>query len=209
MGFLFFPGGKKTEKKSGKSTKNKGGSKKQSKKPKNAADPSETIFESQFSSHSSSSSIKLTNEQLVRYYMHAKNRHATTEELLPLFHETATVKFDDQGCLTAVQLVTEIHKLYQAFEDLSFSFESVKEVRPGEVLVEQLVVSGTHTGNLIFMDLPAIPASGKHVVLDPERVWVNVEDGKIAKMDVMALGNLTGPPGLYVSVGGKLQNPCE
>ena len=65
-----------------------------------------------------------------------------------------------------------------------------------------------HTGPAFgFAVFPPVPTTNKHVVLDPERLWFTLKDGKIDKIEVIALGNLTGPAGLYLSIGGKMDMP--
>ncbi|CAB9517117.1 expressed unknown protein [Seminavis robusta] len=185
-----------------KASKDVGGSKKE----QQCVNASETMCESQASMYS----VRIGNKEIIEAYMAAKNRHAPVEELLSYYtSEDAKANFDDHGSMTACQLVLEIRKLYEGFENILFTYESIEEVRPGEVLVEHLVVTGTHTADLRVMDFPVIPATNRHVVLDPERLWFTLKDGKIHRMEVTALGNLTGPPGLYVSVGGKLEMPKE
>ncbi|CAB9517118.1 expressed unknown protein [Seminavis robusta] len=199
MGFLKLITGSKAGK-----SKHKGGSKQRRKQ--NDVDASLTVNESQVSN----SSFKFSNEQIIEQYMAAKNRHASVEELLEFWtSDKAKAKFDDHGSMTARQLLTEINNLNQGFEDMMFTFESIEEVEPGVVLVEQLVVTGTHTSDLKFMDFPVIPKTNRHVVLDPERLYFTVKNGKITKMEDTALGNLTGPPGMYMAVGGKLIKPSK
>lgn len=106
--------------------------------------------------------------------------------------------------MTAQMLLTEIQNCFRGFEDFKFNYESIEEVKPNEILVDGLVVTGTHTKEFKFANFPAIPATQRHTILDPERIFFHFEDGKIVKEEIVALGNLTGPPGMYVLVGGKL-----
>ena len=74
--------------------------------------------------------------------------------------------------------------------------------------MEDVEVTGTHTGvPVAFANLPPVTTSHKHVVLDKERLWVTMKDGKIDKMEIIALGNLTGPVGMYMAVGGTFPPP--
>ncbi|CAB9502761.1 expressed unknown protein [Seminavis robusta] len=150
------------------------------------------------------------NEHLIQDYISKVNEHASVEELLQFYaSEEVPIKFDDMAPMPAVAVQTEIVKLTKSFKDFKFSYDSVKEIKPGVVLVEELVVSGTHNGEPYrFAVFPPVPASGKHAVLDPERMWFTMnKDGKIVKEVIMALGNLTGPPGMYISIGGNMDMP--
>ncbi|CAB9498180.1 unknown protein [Seminavis robusta] len=149
------------------------------------------------------------NEHLIQDFISKVNEQPTLEELLQFYaSDDVPVKFDDMHIMPAVAVQTEVVKLTKSFQDFKFSYESVKEIKPGTVIVEDLVVSGTHNGEPYkFMAFPPIPATGKHVVLDPERVWFVMKDGKIVKHMILALGNLTGPPGMYISIGGNMDGP--
>lgn len=150
------------------------------------------------------------NEQIIARFVDTVNQHGTVEEMLAFFSsKDAPTEFEDELTMTALQILEEVRKLYMSFENFHFHYTSIKEVRPGKVLVEDLCATGTHTGvPFAFANYPAIPANNKHVVLDEERLWFTVnEDAKICRWEITALGNLTGPPGMYVSVGGKLEMP--
>ena len=154
------------------------------------------------------SCCNINNQDIIESYMAAKNRHASAEELLQFWSsDQARVKFDDHDGMTAKDLILEIQNCFEAFQDLHFKYDSIEEAKPGEVFVEGLVVTGTHTGDLKFADFPVLPKTGKHIVLDEERLLFYFKDGKIIKMVDFALGNLTGPPGMYIAVGGKLEKP--
>ncbi|CAB9502759.1 expressed unknown protein [Seminavis robusta] len=146
------------------------------------------------------------NEHLIQDYISKVNEHASVEELLQFYaREDAPIKFDDMAPMPAVAVQTEIVNLTKSFKDFKFSYDSVKEIKPGVVQVDELVVSGTHNGEPYkFAVFPPVPATGKHVVLDPERSWFYMNDGKIVKEVITALGNLTGPPGMYISIGGNM-----
>ena len=149
------------------------------------------------------------NEQAIDAYLAAVNRREPMEELLKHFtSKDVPVLMEDNPPVNALFLLTEICKCYTSFPDLAFGSESIKEVRPGEVLMEEMRVTGTHTGPAFgFAVFPPVPTTNKHVVLDPERLWFTLKDGKIDKIEVIALGNLTGPAGLYLSIGGKMDMP--
>lgn len=152
--------------------------------------------------------FRTPNEQTAEDWVDCVNKHGSVDEMLQCFASPdAPMNFEDGQTMPAFVMSTEIRKCYLGFDDLSFSYASIKEVRPGEVLVEELLVTGTHTGDMQFANFPPIPPTGKHVVLDPERLWMTMKDGKTVSMEIVALGNLTGPPGMYMSVGGRLDVP--
>lgn len=155
------------------------------------------------------------NEQVWINYVAMKNRHAPPEEILAecfASHDTK-IKFEDAPSLTAAQFVQEIAKCYRSFEDVHWEHESCKgnpnPNKKNEVIVENFVVTGTHTGAPFgfahFPPISADPENPKHVVLCPDRVFVTInKDGKIADMMVYSMGNLTGPPGFYLGIGGSI-----
>ncbi|CAB9502849.1 expressed unknown protein [Seminavis robusta] len=212
MGFMkkIFTG-KKSDKASSKSNGKGGNTKtKEGRKSERSSTDNMTVVTS-----SSSASFKQrkerkpkTNEDIITEYMATINRHGSVEELVDYFTSPdAPQVFEDGVVMPAAALMAEIRKVYLGFEDLRFNYDSIKEVKPGQVLLEDLCVTGTHTKDFAFANFPAIPPTGRHVVLDQERLWFTMKDGKIEKQEITALGNLTGPPGMYVSVGGKLEMP--
>lgn len=154
--------------------------------------------------------FRTPNEDAIFAYLEDVNRRAPVEELLKHFSSgDVPVLMEDSPPVNALFLLTEIRKVYLSFPDVEFKRESIKEVRPGEILVEEMEVTGTHTGEAYqFAHFPPVPTTHKHVVLDRERLWFTLKDGKIEKLEVVALGNLTGPPGMYISVGGKMEMPA-
>ncbi|CAB9498185.1 expressed unknown protein [Seminavis robusta] len=148
------------------------------------------------------------NEELVAKYVAAVSAHASAEELLKHYaSSTSRVLFDDTQAMDAGVMVTEIEKLYRSFNDMGFLYDSIKEIKPGVVLVENLQTTGTHTGPYTFANFPIVEATQKKIVLDPERCWFYMKDGKIDRVEITALGSLTGPPGMYLSVGGTMDMP--
>ncbi|CAB9525855.1 expressed unknown protein [Seminavis robusta] len=146
------------------------------------------------------------NEQIIANYLEVLNGHGSVEEMLAFFASPDVGVYPDGGDpATAAMFANILRDCYLSFEDMCFDGHSVKEVKPGVVLLEDNVVAGTHTG-APYQPLPslaAVPASGKRVTLDPERVFFQIKDGKITKMDVISQGVHTGVEGLYVLAGGS------
>ncbi|CAB9502855.1 expressed unknown protein [Seminavis robusta] len=149
------------------------------------------------------------NERMIEEYFAVLNSHPSADEIVKHFTSSeAPVLFEDSNGMNAMVMATEMQKMYAGFNDFRFNYASIKEIKPGVVLVDDVNVTGTHTGPYQFANFPPVEATQKHVVLDDERLWYYVKDGKIAKLELTALGNLTGPPGLYISVGGKMDMPA-
>lgn len=158
-----------------------------------------------FVSSTSTDCTTTSNEQIIEDYITALNNHESVEEMLQFYRSNKVrVKYDDVCAMTSQSALKQLRCVQASFKDLNFSYESIKEVRPGEVIVENLCVSGTHNGEPYqFDDLPPIEASGKCVALDEECLYFKMRDGKITRKDICAMGAFTGPAGLYQLVGGQ------
>ncbi|CAB9507358.1 expressed unknown protein [Seminavis robusta] len=153
---------------------------------------------------------RTANEKVIDALLAGWNGTPTIEENLSHFASPdVVIKFEDMPSITARIMAVEMDKCYKSFPNLHFHYESVKEVRPGHVLVEDLQVSGTHTGEpFAFAHFPAIPTSNKHLVNDHERLWFTVnKEGKIVLQEAIALGSVTGIAGFYMQLGGKMDMP--
>ncbi|CAB9496823.1 expressed unknown protein [Seminavis robusta] len=153
--------------------------------------------------------FKTANETVVAGLIDVINGHGTAEEMASFFKSgDIRVKFEDAPSITAAMFTGVVKMLHGSFPDFRLQYESIKEDRSGVVLVEELRASGTHTGEPFgFAHFPPIPASHKHVINDPERMWFKVRDGKIVDIECLSLGDLTGPPGFYLQLGGKMDMP--
>ncbi|CAB9524892.1 expressed unknown protein [Seminavis robusta] len=102
----------------------------------------------------------------------------------------------------------DLDKIFKSFPDINFEHGTIKEESPGQVFVESIRVSATHTGEPYgFAYFPPVPTTNKHVINDPERFLFFLKNGKIAVMQIISLGDMNGGPGLYMQIGGKLQAP--
>ncbi|CAB9496822.1 expressed unknown protein [Seminavis robusta] len=153
--------------------------------------------------------FKTANEKVVSGLLAALNQHGRAEEMEKFFKSgDVRVKFEDAPSITSDIWVAVARQMMQSFPNLHFQYESIKEERSGVVLVEELQASGTHTAEpYAFAHFPPIPTCHKHIVNDPERLWLRVKDGKITDMECVSLGDLTGPAGFYVQCGGKMDMP--
>ncbi|CAB9507059.1 expressed unknown protein [Seminavis robusta] len=188
------------------SRKEKGKRRKRKPKAKPTRLSSERTLNSSASNEETAQCSGTLNEQIIEKYVAAVNAHSPADDLIAFYaSDKVQVKFDDMAPITARALQTEIVSLTKSFKDFRFNYDSIKEVEPGKVMVEDLCVTGTHNGQPYkFAVYPPITATGKHVVLDPERIWYTMKDGKIVHEVVTALGLLTGPAGFYLAIGGKL-----
>ena len=94
--------------------------------------------------------------------------------------------------------------LWASFPDNKVSWESVKEIRPGVVLIKDYRAAGTHTGApYSFGPYKPIPATGKYVEEDPCQLTLHIKKGKVSKFQIdVRDGDLVGPPGYYQKIGG-------
>ncbi|CAB9522499.1 unknown protein [Seminavis robusta] len=99
--------------------------------------------------------------------------------------------------------VAETTKVFEAFPDFNFRYESLTEGRDGVVLWKNVVPNGHHTAKpYAFGPCDPIEPTGKYVENSPETGTFYFKDGKIAKMMVVAHGEMTGPAGIYTQLGG-------
>ena len=95
----------------------------------------------------------------------------------------------------------------ESFPDFAVVWVSVKEVKPGVIVVKGLTVHGTHTGApYAFGDYPKIAATGIRVN-DPileATIYVDNASGKLSRYEISSFGKSSGPPNFYSSIGGLL-----
>ncbi|CAB9498146.1 unknown protein [Seminavis robusta] len=149
------------------------------------------------------------NEKIISAFLQALNDHADEERLLRFFaSDQVMARFEDTPGFPVSVFVAELQKFFKSFPDIKFSWDFIKEEKSGQVLVEELLVKGTHSGEpYAFANFPPVPAKGKHCAMDPERFWYTLKDGKITSVDIIALGSKSGLPGFYMEVGGKMDMP--
>jgi hypothetical protein len=99
----------------------------------------------------------------------------------------------------------ECGNLVSAFEDLVVTFESIKEIKPGVVRVTNFKTTGTHTKPFGFGPFPKVAATYKVVDEDKCQLTIYITGGKMTKFVIeMKEGDLVGPPGYYLQIGGKM-----
>ncbi|CAB9502557.1 expressed unknown protein [Seminavis robusta] len=153
--------------------------------------------------------FKTANEKVVADFLAVINGQGSVEEMKSFFKSgDVRVKLEDVPSITSDIWIAAAAQCIKSFPNFRFQYESIKENRSGLVLVEELQASGTHTGEpYTFAHFPPIPTSNKHIVNDPERLWLRVKDGKIVDIECVSLGDYTGPPGFYMQLGGKMDMP--
>jgi SnoaL-like polyketide cyclase len=111
--------------------------------------------------------------------------------------------FDDNYVLTLQELEEETKKFFASLPDFSSVYDRVEAMKDGTVVVRNVVCGGTHTGApFAFGPCEPLPPSGKKVTCDKEEFHFILQDGKIAKLTVVALGEMTGMHGIYTLLGG-------
>ena len=106
----------------------------------------------------------------------------------------------------------QANSIFQAFPNFKFMYRSIQEslAEPGVIVVHDFVGTGAHTGDPFgFGPFPPIEPTGKVVVLDPSESHYHFdpETNLIYKEEIIALGEITGPPGVYVQLGGTMGPP--
>ncbi|CAB9529408.1 expressed unknown protein [Seminavis robusta] len=97
----------------------------------------------------------------------------------------------------------EVNKIFDAFPDFAFKYESIEEQADGAVVLRNLIPHGHHTAKpYAFGPCPPIEPSGQYVENSPETLYFHFNDSKISKQVVHAQGEMTGPPGIYTQLGG-------
>eukprot|EP00523_Entomoneis_sp_CCMP467_P023380 CAMPEP_0168833966 /NCGR_PEP_ID=MMETSP0727-20121128/3342_1 /TAXON_ID=265536 /ORGANISM="Amphiprora sp., Strain CCMP467" /LENGTH=213 /DNA_ID=CAMNT_0008887291 /DNA_START=44 /DNA_END=685 /DNA_ORIENTATION=- len=164
-------------------------------------------------SHKVPSSVKaktpkenLTEKVIQDLYALVSDKGCTAEKIVEMFASPETPIFHEDIPTTTAQVFAQIIMTVRlSFPDSKFTAD-VKQAKPGVVLADDSTFSGTFTG-VDFQALPSVApltANDRQVILDPERVYFTVENGKIAKMEVIAMGCHTGVGGIYVLAGGEM-----
>ncbi|CAB9503943.1 expressed unknown protein [Seminavis robusta] len=135
-----------------------------------------------------------------------ENIDSSFEETLGLFESPdVTMEFEDGLKCTARECALQLKMAYESFPDYGMSLAAICEDprSPKRIFVDGVCWSGTHTGTpytIIPGELPAIPPSGKRISLDEERYIFHMKKGgKIGKIQIIAMGSITGYAGLYES----------
>lgn len=99
-----------------------------------------------------------------------------------------------------------VEELYESFPDICLSFDEIKEVEENVVKITNFRSQGTHTGKpFAFGPFPPVPTSGLEVVEDPCQLTIRLSRGKMSEFIIdMQPGDLVGPPGYYIKIGGKM-----
>merc|ERR1712087_331636 len=92
--------------------------------------------------------------------------------------------FEDGFLVPAKHLIPTMHYVFTCFPDFQLLNQGCTEIKKGVVLIDEQVLSATHTGEAYQFDkFPAIPRTNKRVILDPERAYLHFNDqGKIIKI---------------------------
>ncbi|CAB9520645.1 expressed unknown protein [Seminavis robusta] len=147
------------------------------------------------------------NEKVVRAYVQKLNDHDMdgAKELIADGCVCIFTKADNME-LEWTELAAEMVRIYDAFPDFNFRFDSSIDERKsdGVVVWSDVVPNGHHTGKPYgFGPCPAIETSGKYAENSPETIYFHVnEQGKISKKVIECSGDMSGPPGLYTQIGG-------
>lgn len=99
----------------------------------------------------------------------------------------------------------EVQKMFDAFLDFKFMMRTPEEsaVQEGVIVVHDFVATGTHTGKPFGIGpCEPIKGTGKFVLLDAEEHHYYFRDGKVCKEEVVPMGEMTGPMGIYIQIGG-------
>jgi SnoaL-like polyketide cyclase len=145
--------------------------------------------------------------ECVQGYMDAINRHADLDALLSFYTSNQVKIVFEDGLTVTAQTSCELYQsLYACFPDIQRAYASLAVPRankPNVVLVDETTASGTHTGAPFgFKHRPKIPPTGRRFENDPARLFFTVVDGKIDRIEVVAIGSRTGPLGIYEAIGG-------
>ena len=157
---------------------------------------------------------KSNNVKAAEAFVHQFNNYSSEEDMLALFEDRETSRFvlEDGFAMPMNQWARTTSQCKASFPDMKFTYKTLKEASPTQVLIDDVRFSGTHTGAPFTFapQFPPIPTSNKFVQNDEERfVFDMTQDGKIRHLHVIALGCYTGPPGVYEQLGGSLAPPTK
>ncbi|CAB9530049.1 unknown protein [Seminavis robusta] len=112
------------------------------------------------------------------------------------------IVLEDGESYSPIACAQILYSTWLSFPDLQFPYAPIKDdpKDPNRVYIEEIYVSGTHKGvpyTLLPGVLPEIPPSGKYISNDEQRFILTMNNGKIQKCEVVALGCFTGFAGLY------------
>lgn len=149
--------------------------------------------------------------KIIRALVHQLNNVTTAEDIVAYFvnGDSPFIPEDVDPIPMKILAGVNVH-LHMSFPDMEFSYESIKQRGPDLVVVEGAQFSGTHIGEPYTAMpgmLPALPPSGTYVLVDKERWFFEMEGEKVKSWTVVALGPVTGPAGVYESLGGSLKPP--
>lgn len=159
------------------------------------------------------------NEKAVSQFIKIHNRHSSYDETMSCFASPdVMVKFEDDNAIPASAFAAECQNAFKSFPNFSMHCDCIKEERhfdvikqehTNRVVVEDVMVTGTHTGEPYgFAYFPPVPTSNKMAVNGPERVFYTIDkDNKISLLEIISLGDASGPAGFYSQVGGDLTLP--
>lgn len=146
-------------------------------------------------------------------YMKAINRHADSDELLSFYaNDKVKIKFEEGLEITAKSSCQFYQSMFKSFPDVEWKHNKIRGTKEGDVIVEKVRASGTHTGApfkfvkpvdssksalFLFRDYPPLQPSGKRFENDPANFIFRVDKEKIVEVEVIAMGLKTGPLGIY------------
>ena len=104
------------------------------------------------------------------------------------------------------EFLAECTNLNSAFPDLVNTYDSIKEVTPGVIRVQNYKSAGTHRKPYGFGPFPKVKPTNIFVEEDPCHLEIHVAKGKMTKfvIDIKDANDLVGPPGYYTKIGGKM-----
>jgi hypothetical protein len=94
---------------------------------------------------------------------------------------------------------------HTAFPDFDFNASNFQE--SGDVVTYNTAMTGTHTGPLALIPgVPAVPATGKHIQIPPDRQTSTVRGDKLVRLEIASPAG-GGIPAAYAQVGAPLPMP--
>ena len=97
-----------------------------------------------------------------------------------------------------------VRTVTDSFPDMVFKWESITPLGNSKYLIKNFTPSGTHTGApFAFGPYPAIAATNIHAEL-PCDLHLTLRGNQVCESRISGEGELIGPPGFYVKIGGIL-----